>query len=155
MKSEALRETLAGGLVLLAAGGFLVHALGAADARVAGRGYEVTARFGQAGGLAPGADVRVAGVKVGAVTALELDQETYFARARLQLDPTVRLPADSTARITSDGLLGAAHVAIEPGAAEETLVKGGEITNTQGAVDLFGLIGRAIRPAPPGGEPGA
>ena len=156
MTRAELGETATGAAVLLAAAGFLIYALGAADAAVGSRGYELSARFGQAGGLAPGADVRVAGVKVGSVAGVELDSQTYLARARLQIDPAVKLPADSTARISADGLLGGSHVAIEPGAAAESLVNGGEITNTQGAVDLFGLIGRAIRPAPPvGGEPGA
>ena len=57
------------------------------------------------------------------------------------------LPADSTAKITSDSLLGGVHVAIGAGGAAEDLKPGGEIENTQGAVDLFGLIGQAVRPA--------
>lgn len=156
MTRAELGETATGAAVLLSAAGFLIYALAAADAGMGARGYELSARFGQVGGLAPGADVRVAGVKVGSVAGVELDSQTYLAKARLQIDSSVKLPADSTARISADGLLGGAHVAIEPGAAVESLVNGGEITNTQGAVDLFGLIGRAIRPAPPAGdEPGA
>ena len=151
LSREVLGETLAGAAVLLAAGGFLVFALNAADVRSGRGGYELTARFGQTGGLAPGAQVRVAGVKVGSVAGVELDATTYLARTRLEIDRSVRLPIDSTARISADGLLGEAHVAIEPGAAAQNLVNGGEITNTQGAVDLFGLIGRAIRPS---AEPG-
>jgi phospholipid/cholesterol/gamma-HCH transport system substrate-binding protein len=58
----------------------------------------------------------------------------------------VKLPSDSTAKITSDSLLGGVHVAIAPGAALDDLKPGGEIDNTQGAVDLFGLIGQVIRP---------
>jgi len=65
------------------------------------------------------------------------------------VDPAVKLPSDSTAKITSDGLLGGSHIAIEPGGAPDNLKPGGEIENTQGAVDLFGLIGQVIRPATP------
>ena len=66
----------------------------------------------------------------------------------------MKLPADSTAKITSDGLLGGAHIAIAPGASLEDLKPGGEIENTQGAVDIFGLIGSVIRPQG-GGSGGA
>jgi phospholipid/cholesterol/gamma-HCH transport system substrate-binding protein len=61
----------------------------------------------------------------------------------------VPLPSDSTAKITSDGLLGGAHVVIEPGGASDNLKAGGEIENTQGAVDLFGLVGQMLRPQSP------
>ena len=76
-----------------------------------------------------------------------------MAVTRLSLDPAVKLPSDSTAKITSDSLLGGMHVAIAPGASPEDLKAGGEIENTQGAVDLFGLIGQGLRPQPLKSEP--
>ncbi len=152
-------ETVVGAAVLAAAGGFLFYALGNTGGSGVRGGYEVTARFGEAGALAPGADVRVAGVKVGAVSSVELEPQTFLAKATLTVDPTVQLPADSTAKITSDGLLGGSHVSIAPGGATENLQPGGEFANTQGAVDLFGLIGRMMRPAedapPPVAAPAA
>ena len=141
-------ETIVGLVVLAIAGAFLVYALDAGGAGRGAGGYAVTARFDQVGGLAPGASVRVAGVKVGTVSAVTLDPRTYLALVRLEIDRSVRLPADSTAKISADGLLGGAHVAIAPGGAPEDLKVGGEIENTQGAVDLFGLIGQVIRPPP-------
>lgn len=146
---ENLVETVLGAAVLIAAGGFLTYALAATRGAGEGGGYQVTARFGQVGGLAPGADVRVAGVKVGTVSRVELDPKTYLAMARLELEDSVKLPSDSTAKIATDGLLGGAHVAIEPGGAMDDLRHGGEIINTQGAVDIFGLIGGALRPQTP------
>lgn len=143
---EQIAETVVGAGVLAAAGAFLVYALSAAGGGGAPGGYEVTAKFGQVGGLAPGAEVRVAGVKVGTVAALDLDPKTYLAVTRLSLDGGVALPADSVAKITSDGLLGGSHVAIAPGGALESLKPGGQIENVQGAVDLFGLIGQVMRP---------
>jgi phospholipid/cholesterol/gamma-HCH transport system substrate-binding protein len=83
------------------------------------------------------------------VTSLKLDPKTYLADAELSLDPTVKIPSDSTAKITSDGLLGGSHVAIEPGGAPDNLKGGDEIQNTQGAVDLFGMIGQFLRPQTP------
>jgi len=141
-------ETVVGLAVLAIAAAFLVYALGVRGAGRGSGGYVLIARFDQAGGLAPGASVRVAGVKVGAVSAVTLDPKTYLAVARLELDPSIRLPADSTAKIGTDGLLGGPHVSIAPGGAPEDLKANGEIENTQGAVDLFGLIGQVIRPRP-------
>lgn len=141
-------ETGLGLLVLAVAGAFLFYVLGVGDFSTGARGYVVMARFGQVGALAPGAAVRVAGVKVGTVAKVTLDPKTYMAITRLDLDSTLSLPSDSTARISSDGLLGGAHVAITPGGAPDSLKAGGEIENTQGAVDLFGLIGQVMRPPP-------
>lgn len=143
-------EPLVGAVVLVGAGAFLFYLLVAGDARPAPDGYPLTARFGQVGGLREGDDVRVAGVKVGRVRRISLQPITYLAVTDLEIAPQTRLPKDSTARVTSDGLLGGAHVAIEPGAEPVMLEAGGEIENTQGAVDLFGLIGQFINnPAAP------
>jgi phospholipid/cholesterol/gamma-HCH transport system substrate-binding protein len=142
--------------VLAAAGAFLVYALSHADfgGGMAG-GYELTARFGQVGGLAPGADVRVAGVKIGTVSRIDLDPKTFLAKARFAIASNVHLPADSTVKITSDSLLGGQHVSIEPGGSRDDLKPGAEFENVQGAVDLFGLIGQVIRPQPAATTPAA
>jgi phospholipid/cholesterol/gamma-HCH transport system substrate-binding protein len=145
-------ETVVGLVVLALAATFLVYALDVGGAVRGSGGYVLTARFDQVGGLAPGASVRVAGVKVGTVSAVTLDPKTYLAVTRLALDTSVRLPADSTAKIGTDGLLGGVHVSIAPGGAPENLKANDEIENTQGSVDLFGLIGQVIRPQPGGGE---
>ena len=146
-------EPLVGAVVLLGASVFLTYLLVAGDAQPAQDGYRLTARFGQVGGLREGDDVRVAGVKVGRVERIALQPDTYLAVAELEVAPQTRLPLDSTARVTSDGLLGGAHVAIEPGADTAMLKAGGEIENTQGAGDLFGLIGQFINKPATAGEP--
>jgi len=140
-RGQQLAETAMGAVVLVVAGGFFAYALSAGGKGLSTSGYELSARFGQVGGLQPGADVTVAGVKVGTVTSLQLDPKTFLAEAHLNLQPSVKLPSDSTAKITSDSLLGGSHIAIEPGGASDDLKPGGEIQNTQGAV------GQVIRPA--------
>jgi phospholipid/cholesterol/gamma-HCH transport system substrate-binding protein len=145
MVREQWVETGVGAVVLVAAASFLFYSL-TAEGPSRGHGYAISAKFGQVGALAPGANVSVAGVKVGTVTTIDLDPKTYQAIVRLDLDPKIPLPADSTAKITSDGLLGGAHITIEPGGSTENLKPGGEIANTQGAVDLFGLVGQMLRP---------
>jgi phospholipid/cholesterol/gamma-HCH transport system substrate-binding protein len=154
MARDNWAETGVGAVVLAAAATFLVYALSAGAVGRHGGGYEVKARFGQVGALAQGADVRVAGVKIGTVSSIDLDPKTFLADVRLSLDPAIKLPSDSTAKITSDGLLGGQHIAIEPGGATDDLKAGGEIENTQGSVDLFGLVGQYLRPTAPA-APGA
>lgn len=144
-------ETGVGAVVILVAAGFLAYSL-TVGGSIRPHGYEVRAKFGQVGSLAPGAVVSVAGVKVGTVASITLDPKTYLATTTLDLDPGVPLPADSTARISTDGLMGATHVVIEPGGAAETLKSGGEIANTQGAIDLYTLISQFLRPQSPAGE---
>lgn len=151
---EQWAEAAAGLAVILVAGAFLAYSLSVGGVGRKSGSYDVVAKFGDVGALAPGAPVSVAGVKVGSVSAIRLDPKTYLAVTTLSLDPSVRLPSDSTAKITSDTLLGGVHVAIAPGGAAGDLKPGGEIENTQGSVDLFGLIGQFIRPQPAaaGGE---
>ncbi len=154
-RGEQWAETGVGAVVLAAAAGFLVYALGHAGFGRSGGGYELTARFGDVGSLAPGADVKVAGVKVGSVASIDLDPKSFLARARFLIQPQVKLPSDSTVKITSDSLLGGEHVVIAPGGAADDLKPGAEFANAQGAVDLFGLIGQMIRPQNGGGQTGA
>jgi phospholipid/cholesterol/gamma-HCH transport system substrate-binding protein len=153
-RSNQWAEAGVGFVVLAAAGVFLVYALSNANLGGLAGSYPLTARFGQVGSLAAGADVRLAGVKVGSVSSIALDPKTFLARTNLQIDNGVQVPADSTVKITSDGLLGGQHVAIEPGGAAADLKPGQEFENVQGAVDLFGLIGQVMRPAS-GAEPPA
>jgi phospholipid/cholesterol/gamma-HCH transport system substrate-binding protein len=147
---EHLGEALAGLAVLAVAGGFLAFAL---DRTGTGGGtYELRARFPNASGIAIGSDVRVSGLKVGTVTAQRLDPESFQAVVTMAVNRGVELPADSSAAITSEGLLGGSFIALVPGGDSERLAPGDEITDTQGATDLMGLIGSVINRS---GEPAA
>ncbi|MBB5514754.1 phospholipid/cholesterol/gamma-HCH transport system substrate-binding protein [Rubricella aquisinus] len=140
MAAGSAAETVIGAIVLVAAAGFIAFAAETADLSAGGDRYELEAKFRKADGLSVGTDVRVSGVKVGTVEALELDPTTYLAVARLSLDSEIELPEDSDARIESDGLLGGNYVAITPGASDFMLISGDEIINTQGSVSLIDLI---------------
>jgi phospholipid/cholesterol/gamma-HCH transport system substrate-binding protein len=135
---ERWGETILGAVVAVVAVGFFVFAAAQAGENT-GSGYELIARFQRVDGIAVGSDVRVSGVKVGVVRAVSLDPDTYMARLSLSVAEGVQVLDDSTARIASDGLLGGAYVAIEP-AGMDVLPAGGEIPNTQGAVDLLTLF---------------
>ena len=136
-------ETLIGAAVIAVAAAFLFFAYNTVDAgRVSG--YALKARFDHADGISVGTDVRLSGIKIGTVTHLELDTKTYLALAEMSILDSVKLPDDSSVKITSEGLLGGSYLSVEPGGSEDMLATGGEITNTQGAIDLVGLLGRAV-----------
>lgn len=137
-RAEQRAELLAGAVVLAVAIAFLAWAAGG-DLMQRG-GYEVTASFPDVDGVEVGTEVRLAGVKVGKVTAVALNPQTYMADARLQIPDEVVLPADSAALIQSDGLLGGAYIQIQPGGSMENLAPGDEIEDVQGSVSLLQLM---------------
>jgi phospholipid/cholesterol/gamma-HCH transport system substrate-binding protein len=136
-------ETMMGALVILVAAGFLYFAYTSTSSGSLG-GYELNARFASADGIATGTDVRLHGVKVGRVASLELDPKTYAVNAGISLRNDIKVPDDSSIKVTSAGIMGSSYLAIQPGGSEKMLPPGGEITNTQGSIDLMGLIGRAM-----------
>ena len=136
-------ETVMGAVVLVIAAIFLAFAYTTADIRRV-QGYPVIMRFDRVDGLRLGSDVRMSGIKIGNVTDQTLDQKTYLAVVTANIDSSVKLPDDSSAAISSDGLLGDKYLAIVPGASDNMLPPGGQIEHTQGSVDLIGLVGRLM-----------
>lgn len=154
MAKEEAAETMVGAIVALVAVAFLVFAVARAGQGETSGGYKLVASFDRVDGVAVGSDVRLSGVKIGTVSTVGLDPQDYRAKVTLAVDPTVKVPADSSAKIASDGLLGGAYVAIEPGGAAEMLPSGGQIENTQGSVDLITLFASFAR-GQGGGDSGA
>ena len=140
---NSLVETLIGAIVVVVAGVFLFYGYSTAGIHNTG-GYVVSAEFDRVDGLANGSDVRMSGIKVGTVVSQKLDQESYKAVLAIDLDSKVKIPDDSSAKITSESLLGGNYVSITPGGSETPLENGSEIMFTQGSVDLMSLIGQAV-----------
>lgn len=142
MNSTAERAELwVGAAVLAVAAGFLLWSTGGGGlTSKLGKGYELRAAFPNVDGIEVGTDVRVAGVRVGRVSAVELNPQTYFAETRLRIPQNIRLPTDSAALIQSDGLLGGAYIELQPGGAPDDLAPGDEIEDVQGAVSLISLM---------------
>mgnify|MGYP001372251980 FL=1 len=136
-------ETVMGAIVLLIAAGFFSLAYEAANIRDTD-GYELAAEFGATGGLSVGDDVRISGIKVGRIARQELDPVTYAARIVISLDEQIRIPADSSARITAASLLGGIYLELIPGADEEMMQPGEVIYNTLDPVSLTDLLGKAV-----------
>jgi len=138
-----LVETLIGAVVVAVAVAFLFFAYSSTNAgRV--EGYTVEAKFSSVDGISPGTDVHLHGIKIGSVSAMRLDPKSYLAVVDMSIRNDVRIPDDSSIKITSSGLLGSSFLSIDPGGSDTMLKPGGEITNTQGSIDLMSLIGRLI-----------
>lgn len=109
------------------------------------QGYEVVGRFHNIGGLKVKAPVTLAGVPVGRVTGISLDQETLEAKVVLTIRNNVDdIPSDTSASILTSGLLGEQYVGLEPGGMPTPLKDGDELTLTQSAVVLEKLISRFL-----------
>ncbi len=140
---KSLVETVMGAVVLAVAVGFVVIAYTVGDLKSI-EGYSLISKFDRVDGLVVGSDVRMSGIKVGTVVKQELDPETYLAVVTINVKPEIKLPRDSSAQISSDGLLGDKYLSIQAGADDEMLKPGGEIEHTQGSVDIVSLVGRMM-----------
>lgn len=147
-------EALVGLVVVLVAIGFVSFAYDRTQAGGVQDGYVLLARFPNVAGVTPGTDVKMAGIKVGQVVKQSLDATSYQAVVELGIDKALKLPIDSSAAITSEGLLGGTYIALTPGGEEAMLEPGQEIAETSGATDLMALIGGFVnKPAPAPASP--
>jgi len=142
--SENVTEVLVGGAVLAVAVGFFLYAGQVTGARGGDGSYELAASFRSADGLRVGTDVRLAGVRVGSVTALDLNPETFRADVDFSVSDLSSITKDTQAVIASEGLLGGNFLELVPGGSAMTLEPGDEIYETQSAVSLTTLILRAV-----------
>jgi phospholipid/cholesterol/gamma-HCH transport system substrate-binding protein len=111
----------------------------------AGRGgLQLYATFDQIGGLKPRAPVAVAGVTVGQVREIGLD-ERLRAKVTLEVDEKLELPVDSSAAIQTQGLLGDQYIALEPGGEDAVLKSGDEFEFTESALSVERLIGKFVQ----------
>lgn len=107
--------------------------------------YEVTARFDNIGGLKVRSAVKVSGVKVGQVEAIDYDSETFEAVVTMQIDEKYsQFPRDTIASIFTSGLLGEQYIGFEPGGDEKLLANQSEIRHTQSAMVLEQIIGQFL-----------
>ena len=142
--SENRAELLVGALVIAVAAGFLTYATSRAGIIQGSSGYTLVASFRSAEGVSVGTDVRLAGVKIGSITGLALNPQTFRADATLAIQQGVELPDDSSVLIASEGLLGGNFVEIQPGGSAFNFEPGAEIDNTQGAISLIELLSNFV-----------
>ena len=103
-------------------------------------GYDLRAEFRKAEGLSLGGDVQISGVKIGSVTSIELNPETFRASVNMSIRDNVKIPEDSVAKIASEGLLGGNFISVDPGGSDFMLEDGAEFEFTQGSINLIDLV---------------
>jgi phospholipid/cholesterol/gamma-HCH transport system substrate-binding protein len=96
--------------------------------------------FSNIGGLKVGSSIEIAGVNVGRVTSIVLDN--YQAHVVLNFTKDLRIQEDAIAAVKTRGLIGEKYVEITPGGSEEIIKPGGRIQETQPAIDIEGLISK-------------
>ncbi len=145
MAENTTSEVIVGGVVLAAAIGFFVYAAQVSGFQAGPQGsYELTASFRSAEGITVGTDVRLAGVRVGSVSDLSLNPETFRADTTITVFDHVELPDDSLVMISSEGLLGGSFVELQPGGSPFLYAAGDQILDTQSSVSLVTLLMRFV-----------
>ena len=138
--SENHLEIAGGGVVLALAVGFAVFLAQSTGLSGSSSSYPISASFRSAEGISVGTDIRLAGVKIGTISDLKLNSETYRAESILSVRNDVRIPDDSALAVAAEGLLGGSFVEVIPGASLDYLEAGDEIIDTQGSVSLIQLL---------------
>ncbi len=136
-------EVIIGAIVLLCAIVFLYSSTKIAKIK-SPSGYIVTAKFDNSSGIETGSDVTISGVKIGTVQDYDLDATDYRAVITLLVENKIKLPVDSSIKITSSGLLGSKYLEISPGSDEEMLTNNDEILFTQSSISLEELLGKFL-----------
>ena len=140
---RSVAEIGTGAVIIVLALGFLGYAL-VNTGRDSTGGLHLSAQFENIGGIGSGAEVRVAGVKVGNVSSVSIDPRTFQAILGFTVRPDLKLPTDSSAVVSTGGLLGGQFITLAPGGATKDLQDGGTITLTQSATNLEDLLGKFI-----------
>ncbi len=135
-------ELAVGFAVLVLVAALLALALGGTLG--APSGTEFRASFTRVDGLGVGADVRIAGVSVGRVVRTSIDPRTFLATVTFRVRKDIALPDDTSAAITSEGLLGGNYLSVSPGGDTSDLKPGGLITATQSSIGLQALLGQFV-----------
>lgn len=107
-----------------------------------GDGYEIHAIFSNTGGLKEGASVVIAGVEVGRVKGVTI--EDYEAKVTFTLKEGLEIQEDAIASVKTKGLIGEKYIQISPGGSEEIIPPGGMIQETEPAVDIEQLISNYV-----------
>lgn len=124
-----------------AAFGYLALQLGEVTMLSSSKNYTVVAQFDNIAGVKKGASVQVAGVVVGQVSKIWLDDDGY-ANVAMQVKNELQLPVDSMASVKSTGLIGDKFIALSPGGEEEMFPDGGLLVDTESSVDIESLISK-------------
>jgi phospholipid/cholesterol/gamma-HCH transport system substrate-binding protein len=147
MQHSSTQDTLVGLFVAAGIAGLFFLALQVSNLSsfTEQKGYTITARFENSGGLKVKSPVSAAGVKIGQVSAIYFDPKTYESVVKMRINAQYNsIPDDTTASIFTAGLLGEQYVSLEPGGSGEYLKEDGKIEITQSAIILEKAIGQFL-----------
>lgn len=106
--------------------------------------YQLTARFDSSSGLKEGAFIEIAGVKVGKVSQIKLDKESFESVATFVFESGIVLAEDTIASIRTAGIIGDKFVKISPGASDDLLNSGDEVIETEPSISIEELVSKYI-----------
>jgi phospholipid/cholesterol/gamma-HCH transport system substrate-binding protein len=147
MQHSSTQDTLVGLFVAVGIAGLFFLALQVSNLSsfTEQKGYTITARFENSGGLKVKSPVSAAGVKIGQVSDISFDPKTYESVVKMRINSQYNsIPDDTTASIFTAGLLGEQYVSLEPGGSSEPLKEDGKIEITQSAIILEKAIGQFL-----------
>ncbi len=140
MKSDIF-EFIVGLGVIIIAGWFILSVVSKSEKLTnVGETTKYIASFNDVSGISVGSDIKLAGVTVGKVLELKLDEINYTAEMVLGINKKIKIPNDSEIIITSEGLLGGNYVSISPGGSDIFLKANENFSFTQSSLSLNNLI---------------
>lgn len=143
MEKGRTLETLTGLFVLIVAVAFFFYAY-QKSGWVRGDIMTLTAYFDKADGLVEGTDVKISGIRVGKIMSTSVDPDNLMAVVKFYIPAGMKLSKDTSASVSSEGLLGSKYLALIPGGQEEDLKDGDSIDNTTGPISIESLINKFI-----------
>jgi len=141
--NRMLVETVLGAVVVVGGLVFVFFAYSTATFETSS-GYPLKALFFKVGGLQQGNEVRIGGVKVGTISSVHLDPDTYESVVQLTVNSRLNLPVDTVAAIADDGIFGGKYLLLEPGREKALLKPTDTFQQVRDAASLEDLIGEAI-----------
>ncbi|WP_168464487.1 outer membrane lipid asymmetry maintenance protein MlaD [Wolbachia endosymbiont of Ctenocephalides felis wCfeT] len=106
--------------------------------------YKIYGLFANANGIQAGDNVKISGVEVGSIISVSLDKSAYMARINMCISKDIKLPADSSALVTSSGIIGSKFINISPGSDAKLILNGGKIEHTQAEAAVGGLMDKIL-----------
>ena len=106
--------------------------------------FQINSSFFDIGNVNIGNDVKIKGVKVGEVSGISLDQENYMAIITSSIDENVKIPNNSTFKISNNGFIGSPYIEIQLGESEVLLQNNDYTTDNIDAVSLEEIINNFI-----------
>ncbi len=105
---------------------------------------QINSSFFEIGNTSIGNDVKINGVKVGEVSKIKLDQESYMAIITSSIEKSFKIPDDSVFKISNNGFIGSSYIEIQLGNSVELLKNNDYSINNIDAVSLEEIINNFI-----------